>query len=414
MTESQRDRRAVRQRVQLEAGAWGTMSAIHSAFVNPMLVDRGAGPVALGIYNSGANLFGLGAGFWGPRFAARAGSVSRVMLASLLAARLIFIGIPVILLLTGTGAVGALILTILLWTAGEGIALPLWTSLLAGLVGPAQRGRWLATRAAVAAGVSAVVLLATLVLLQLLATETTLRIAYVLAALAGLASVGQLRGLTRITPPVPVPPVRSARHFPAAPAARQFLGGVFCFWFGAGLIWPVLTPYIIHHLHAPTAYFGAVGVLSAVIGVVVQRRWGQLGDSEGARAVLALSSYGSGLVPLLWALVPVYYLGIPVEIVASTCWPGHLLGLTLRGVELARDEAERPELLAWTNLAQGAGACVAPLIAAAAVGSVGTVPILIAAGLIRIAGATVIGEPRRLPLSVGILIRRRSRRAPPA
>jgi len=414
VSDASHERQAMRRRVWFEAGAWGALTAINNAFVNPMLVDRGAGPTALGLYNSGANLFGLGAGFLGPRFAARAGSVSRVMLRALLVARVVFVGIPLLLLLTGTGAVAPLIVTILLWTAGEGIALPLWTALLAGLVGPAARGRWLATRAAVAAGASAAIMLVTVVLLRLIPSGSALRVAYAAAAVAGLTSLGQLWALTRQAPAVPVPPVRSARHAPTAPAVRRFLGGVCCFWFGAGLIWPVLTPYIIHHLHAPTAYFGAVGVLSALIGVVVQRRWGHLGDAHGARSVLTLASYGSGLVPILWALVPVYYVGILVEIVASTCWPGHMLGLTLRAVELAHDEAERPELLAWTNLAQGAGACVAPLVAAGAVGAVGTIPLLVAAGAIRLAGATIIGEPRRLAVVArGNAFPRRPRRVPP-
>ncbi|MGH2560299.1 MAG: hypothetical protein ACRDJH_14645, partial [Thermomicrobiales bacterium] len=57
----------VRRRVQREAAAAGVMGAINNAFINPLLISRGAGAGALGAYSSGASLLGFGAGFLGPR-----------------------------------------------------------------------------------------------------------------------------------------------------------------------------------------------------------------------------------------------------------------------------------------------------------------------------------------------------------
>ena len=112
--------------------------------------------------------------------------------------------------------------------------------------------------------------------------------------------------------------------------------------------------------------------------------------------MLRLSGVGAGTAPLLWAVIPVYWLGAVVEVVASGSWLGHLLGLTLRAVEMADDETARPALIARTNLAQGMAAALGPLIAAAAVGSAGTVPILVASGLICLAATGIIGdEPSR-------------------
>jgi MFS family permease len=190
-----------------------------------------------------------------------------------------------------------------------------------------------------------------------------------------------------------VPKPRSVRSLPLDPEARRFLKGVVCFWFGAGLIWPVLPPYIIEELHAPTAYFAMVAVLSAAVGVVVQRMWGRLADEAGAQRILLIGGIGAGIVPTLWGLIPVYWLGFAVEIIASSCWPGHMMGLTLRSTELAEHDTDRPNLLAWTNLAQGAGSFLSPLIASVLVGFVGTIPLLVASSVIRLAATFVIVGP---------------------
>ena len=377
--------------MRLEASAWGVMTSVHNAFVNPLLLSRGAGPLALGVFNSAANLLGFGSGFLGPRLATRLGGAPRLTVAALTLARLALLGVPVLLVLTGGGGVPLLIAVLLVWYVGEGVALPLWTSFLAGLVGPARRGRWLAMRATAAAGASVAVMVTAVVVFRLASDETSFRLAYVVAAVAGLASVWHLRALLAAAPrPAPVAP-RSLLRPPGGPGTHRFIGGVFCFWFGAGLIWPILPRYIIDDLNAPTAYFGALAVITALVGVVVPRLWGRVGDARGARAVLLRSGLGTSAAPVLWAVIPTYWLGPLVEVVASASWPGHQMGLTLRASELAHGEDDRPSMLAWTNLAQGAGASMSPLVASVLVGEVGTVPILIASAVLRLAGTAAVG-----------------------
>lgn len=373
--------------VQTEAGAWGILSAVNNAFVSPLLISRGAGSVALGIYNSGANVFGFGSGWVGPRLAARIGSVARTTLVCLTAARLFFLCVPLTLIASGSGKVGLLVGLILAWAAGEGLALPLWTSFLTGMVKTEERGRWLGMRATAATAASAVVMLGLAILLLFTSKESALPFAYGLGACAGFVSVWQLRLLFAATGEPPVPRPRSARSLPPDPEARRFLKGVVCFWFGATLVGPVLPPYIIKQLHAPTAYFAITAVLSSIAAVSVQRVWGRIGDEKGARRMLLMGGIGAGLVPALWALVPVYWLGFAVDAIASSVWPGHTMGLTMRSAELAEHDADRPNLLAWTNLAQGTGALFSPLIASLLVGFVGTIPLLVASSVIRI-GAT--------------------------
>jgi hypothetical protein len=97
----------------------------------------------------------------------------------------------------------------------------------------------------------------------------------------------------------------------------------------------------------------------------------------------------------MWGLVPLWYLGFAVEIVGYFGWPGHMLGLTLRSVELAKHEQDRSSLLGWTNLAQGGGACISPLIASWLVIQTGAVPILFLSGFLRLCGVMIMSAPQR-------------------
>ena len=87
----------MQRRVRVEAGAWGALGGLNTAFVGTLLLSRDAGPLALGVYNSGVNLFGLGTAWLGPRFAAGAG-VARVTLVALVVGRSIFVAVPLLLL----------------------------------------------------------------------------------------------------------------------------------------------------------------------------------------------------------------------------------------------------------------------------------------------------------------------------
>ncbi|MGI8475621.1 MAG: MFS transporter [Thermomicrobiales bacterium] len=376
--------------MQFEAGAWGILKAVNDAFVNPLLLLGGAGSLALGIYNSGANLFGFGSGWLGPRLAGRVGSSGKTVLLCLTFARTVFAALVAYLLLAHQVRATVIIPLVFLWGIGEGLALPLWTSFIAGLVGAGERGRWLAARGT-AATLSTIPVMVGVVLLFLFASkERALPLAYGVAAVAGVGSLFLVRRLLRLAGSQPVPPARSVHSLPPDPAARRFLGGVFVFWFGSALAWPVLPRYIINDLHAPTAYFAVSQLIAAVAGVIVQRRWGRLSDESGPTKVLLLSGIGASIVPVLWAVVPFFWLGFGVDVIAQSAWPGHMLGLTLRSVELAGRESERASLLGWTNLAQGGGACISPLLASIAVSHTGTVPILLLSGGLRFLGIFVL------------------------
>jgi MFS family permease len=400
MFEAQRDSRAIRRRVRVEAGAWGALVALNTAFVSLLLITRGAEAIELAIYASGASLFGLGMGFLGPFVATRSRDAARVTLAALIGARVAFVIVPLLLTVTTEGALSVLIVALQVWAVGEGMAVPLWTAYLAGLSDPSECGRWFAGRATAAAIGAAGALLPVLLLVRMTTTEQALQAAYLVAALAALVSTLQVWRLFRLVPAAP--PRRHAWRISGSPG-RLFLGGVFCFWFGAALNRPVLPPYVVYELHAPAGYFATAAVVAAVTGIGLQRWWGDYGVIRGTRPLLGLSGVGAGVAPLLWAVVPDYRLGVLVEVLAAGCWLGHLLGLMLHAIENAKDDVERASVVAGMQLAQGTAAALGPLVAAGLVGTAGTVPILVASGVICLGSTAMMTDLVRIS-NLGLLI----------
>ena len=389
-------RSQLRRMVQREAGAWGIMKVVNDAFIQPLLIAFGASQIALGIYISGSSLFTFGAGWLGPTVAGFVGSARRFTLGALAVSRTVYVLLTLYLLLAPTVDPYVVIGLAFIWCIGEGFALPMWTTLLTGMVSAPERGRWVAMRAQAATIGTVPVLFGILLLVLFASKEQALPIAYAVAAIGGVVSWFSMRHLYSMAPNQTLPPRRSIPHFPSHPDARQFLGGVFIFWFGSALTWPIIAKYLTDHLHAPTAYFAISQILGAFIALVVQPRWGKLGDRVGTRHILLLSAIGSATVPLFWAFVPVFWLGFLIDGIAYVVWPGHMLGLTLRAVELADNEEDRPMMLGWTNLMQGAGACLSPLIAAVAVSYVGIPAILIVSCVMRLLAGFIMSDRLRI------------------
>lgn len=321
------------------------------------------------------------------------GDASKAALTCLAIGRGVFVLLVLYLLIASRHSPAVIIALIFVWGIGEGLTMPLWTNFLAGLVGPGQRGRWLAMRASAATMSTIPVMLGVVVIFIVATKEQALPIAYALAACCAVISLVMVRKLFQMAGPQPTPPARSVHSLPEDPAARRFLGGVFVFWFGSAFSWPILPRYILDDLHAPALYFAIASLIAATMGTLVQRRWGKLSDERGAMTALLLAGIGASIVPIAWTIIPVFWLGFSMEILASSCWPGHMLGLTMRSVELAKDEHDRASLLGWTNLAQGAGACISPLLSSILADRTGIAFVLVLSGVLRIVGTLIVAEP---------------------
>ena len=404
-----------RNHMRAEAGGFGMMLNIHGSMINPLLIERGAGPLILGIYNSFASLALYSAGFLGPRAAYRIGHVARTILTILIVFRLLLVGLTAMLWVVPEGAVVPILVVALVWTAGEGLVLPLWTAFIAGLVPPSLRGRWLALRGVASALSAAGVLVSLLIVMQFTSREAAIPFAYTVATMAGILSLTQIRTLLKINPQGPPPKPQSIRSIPPGREHRRFLGGVFTFWFGAAMMGPLLVPYIMNELNGPTAYFAASAAVGTTAVAFSQKRWGKYVDLNGAKATGFFSGIGVTLIPIFWLFAPFYWLGLLFEVVASSSWPGHSMSLTMRSIELSETEDDRPTNLAWTSMVQGAGAFVSPLVASALVGMTGYFPLFIASGVFRLVGTIILSDAEREGWFRGMSpLRRRRRPMPPA
>jgi MFS family permease len=381
--------------MRVEAGGFGMMLNIHGSMINPLLIERGAGPGMLGIYSSLASLALYSSGFLGPRAVYALGNAGKAIIAILIAFRIVLIALTALLWVMPDGAVVPILVLALVWTVGEGLVLPLWTAFIAGLVPPSLRGRWLALRGVASALSASGVMLALLIVMQFTSREAAIPFAYTVATMAGILSLWQVRTLLHINPQGTPPKPQSLRTIPPGRERRRFLGGVLTFWFGAGMMGPLLVPYIMNVLNGPTAYFAASAAVATITVAFAQRKWGRFVDQNGPKAMGFFSGIGVAFIPIWWALTPFYWLGLFFEVIGSASWPGHSMSLTMRSIELAETEETRPAMLAWTSMAQGAGAFLSPLVAAALVGFTGYIPLFIASACFRMLGAIILSEAER-------------------
>ena len=118
MTTTSTPRSQLRRIVKTEAGGWGVLTVVNSAFIQPLLIASGAGQLALGVYISGSSLFSFGAGWIGPRLASRVGSTARATLSVVGLGRIVFLIFTAYLLLANNARTEILIPLILIWALG--------------------------------------------------------------------------------------------------------------------------------------------------------------------------------------------------------------------------------------------------------------------------------------------------------
>ena len=193
--------------------------------------------------------------------------MARATMALLTFSRVMFLAFTGYLLLSDNARPAILIPLILLWGLGEGLALPLWTSFLAGMVHGSERGRWVDARSSGDVADRART-----------GRDSGNRCSCLKRAGTAVCICGRwlgcgaqlvhhapdVRGLGRTSGSTQA----RVNARTESPEARRFLTGVFMFWFASALTWPIVPKYIMTDLHAPTAYFAVSQIVGAMIGVV--------------------------------------------------------------------------------------------------------------------------------------------------
>jgi MFS family permease len=190
-------------------------------------------------------------------------------------------------------------------------------------------------------------------------------------------------------PPAPAAALRPLRD----PAARPLLAYQVAWNASVGLAGGYFTLYLVRDLQAGFTVVALHAALGAVAKTLSAPLWGRALDRLGARPVLAASSFGAAVLPLLWlAASPGVLWPIALDaVIGGAAWAGH--GLAAFSVPLAVAPRQgRPFYLAAFSMAGGvayAAATVAggALAVAAPLASGGLAPLFVLSAAGRLASA---------------------------
>ena len=379
----------------------GTATATHQTFFVTLLVQLGVSNGALGLFTAFNGLLANVSGLAGGKVARRL--PNRQLLAALSGGigRLGFLAIALLLIVRGSQASTTLLIAIALASATLiGLGLPILTSMVADEVEARERGAFFANRLLASGVGTAVVALGIAVLLKRLAFPHGFTVAYLLAAGAGAGSMLAILQLRR-TPPPASSGARGTSQA-AGPISGQmwrFAIATFVLWFGAAMVAPILTPYMLDNLGASPSFMGVTTAVNAIVALSVQRFWGRRVDRAGAYSVLRICTVAVSALPVLYALTPTYWFALGFEVLSGVGWSGYALGNLNFAMEVA-PVAQRARYAAVANAAAGVGAFLGPLTAALLVTFLPVRLVLISAGLVRLAAALALRAARHAERAV--------------
>lgn len=312
----------------------------------------------------------------GPLLERRLQSRRRFVVPAFAIGRLLWL-VPVLLLALGIRSgtalhwlgMAALVMTVVGSAGTNG-----WTSWMADVVAPTQRGRVFGAR-------TASVTLATMLLVPvgsawLDAMRETGREPVGHAVLAAVAAVcGGLAGLTLLrlpdAAPVAVPerdPVSLTRRLWRRRRFRRVVG-LFSLWnVSIGMPAAFWTVYMLRHLHMSFLLIGLHASVILAVRVLCTGHWSRLIDRVGSQRVLVGSAFGAAVIPLLWFLPsPGAIWPIWVEaVISGFFWTGFGQAAFIQPIAvLAPDERSRG--LAFYNVLTGFAMFVASVVGGAIV-----------------------------------------------
>jgi MFS family permease len=365
----------------------GTATAVHQSFFVPLLVRLGVGSSALGLFTAFNGLLTNVSGLAGSRVARRVPNRRVLAAVSGGLGRLGFLAIALLLLARGADTpTYALILIALVSAALLGLGTPILTSLIADSIETRERGAFFANRLLAGGAGAAGVALGVAVILRQLTFPNGFIVAYLLAVAAGIGALVSLLGVRHAPDAATEHDKASDEAAGGAPISRRmwaYAASTCVLWFGAAMVGPILTPYLLNDLGASTSFIGLQSAENALIALSIQRFWGRRIDRFGSFGVLRWCIVIVSTLPVLYALTPTYWFGLLFEIISGIGWAGFALGSLNFALELA-PERERARYSALANAAGGLGAFAGPLVTAILVSFLPVRVILVLAGVVRL------------------------------
>jgi len=342
-------------------------------FVTLFALAYGASKGQVGLVTAAGNLLGAISLFPGARLVERLGRRKPVVVWSgggfgriillILALFPFFVGEPVI-------AIGLIVLLNGLRAFSGNLANPAWTSLVAGLVPNAMRGRYFSSRN-VAMGVAALVIAPLAGRIISAGNEWAnssvagYQMIFFLAFGFGLVSTVSFQRITE--PPMTEEEASPYHKGDLRRALRQqpaFIGLVvsaFVWNMALQVAAPFFNVYMVQSLGGTTTIVGLVASVSSLSSLFGQRFWGRILDKRDAFWVQAVTGFLIPFLPFAWMFITApWHVGI-INIFGGFWWAGYNLANFNILLVLAPDE-QRPRAVALFQTAVFTSAVVGPLL----------------------------------------------------
>jgi MFS family permease len=344
--------------VRREAALTAAMTGATDPFMAPYLLAVGGSAFQAGLLSSVRNLtLALIQLLSGPAIE----SVGRKRLVVWTAALQGVVWLP----LAAVGALrpaGAPIALNALYTIGTGAAVlgqPAWGSLVSVYLPPHERGRFFGARARIAGVWGAIAGLVAGLVLHVTRARPVVGFA-VLCVVAAAARGGACAELTRLheAPWNEDPHLRSSflrflRHVRHNNFTRfsVCLAALNC---AAYMSAPFFAVYLLEELRYDYLAYTAVTVAGSVTGMVAAPWWGAVGDVYGNQRVLRWTTFGVGVLPVLWLAFPDPLAMMVVNALGAFLWAG----LNLATANFTYDSVgaqQRHTSIAYFNVLNGIG-----------------------------------------------------------
>jgi len=232
----------------------------------------------------------------------------------------------------GTATVFSLIGFTIIYYGSGGFITPIWSSLIGDLVPEATRGKFFGYRNKQAGIITFLSITLAGVVLELCSEHAVSTLGFTfIFVVAAIARVCSIYWLSRHDNP----------HYYAPPEASftfiEFIKQLFTSNFAKFSLYvslmnlavfiagPYFTIYLLRELKLSYVAFTAIAAGSTVAQFVTIQQWGSLVDRYGSKRMLAISSWGLSIVPLLWLLSDNFWFLMAVQFYAGAIWGGFQL-----------------------------------------------------------------------------------------
>jgi len=265
-------------------------------------------------------------------------------------------------------SVAALVLGAFVAWGLSGVAIPAWTSMVAGWV-PRQRHGWFFALRGMSQqiGVLSAILGGSLLLSRMTERGQEALGFALLFACAGLIRVAGVFFLAAVPQPAAAGPglerprLKDMRISGRARRLAFYLWGLH---FGTNVATPFFVPYMLSDLRFSYARVGLLLAVPALVKVLSARWWGLVADRYGPGPLLRFSGWQVAVIPILWLLSASPWWILACQIVSGLAWGAFELA---RASSLLRVTDGRQQEVALFNTVDGGMIIGGALLGGAAV-----------------------------------------------